>query len=148
MTGSRKVHLVLRGMNSNFLLVRKWHFTYFSLFFFFFIPTILVLSLNVCVIGIDFLSLLNTPKGLAGIQCMTFLTNSYCLSLSRALRRMGGESEKLEARGYCRGHINVACQNAYFLSWEIWMKSSSSGIKYPVKKQIMLIKQARTNVSH
>lgn len=120
----------------------------FYIFFSFFFPTILVLSLNVCVIGIDFLSLLNTPKGLAGIQCMSLLTNSYCSSLSHVLRRMGGESEKLEMRGYCRGHINIARQNAYFLPWKIWMKSSSSGIKHPVKKQIMLIKPAHTNISH
>lgn len=50
---------------------------------------------------------------------------------------MGGESEKLEMRGYCRGHVNIARQNAYFFTLEnmdekqlIWNKASSEETNY------------------
>lgn len=96
-----------------------------------------MLNLNVCVIGIDLLSVLNTPKALAGVQRLRLLTNSCCWSSFHALKRTGGENEKLEIRGHCRGHISIARQNAYFFPLEnmvekqlIWNKISNGETNY------------------
>lgn len=111
-TRSRKVHLIPRGMNSNFLPVRRWHFTHFPPSPH--LPLCLVLNLNVCHKKRTPFYLLRSPRGLAESQERSAADQRLPLETGVLFAGEAAKRERWGCKEPVEGHsISVSCQKRF-----------------------------------